>query len=112
MIRTEVLLDYMHRFVGFGSQKAPVWFIGLEQGGGNGLSELERRLEAWSATGVKAFDDFPTHCRLIGDRRWHGAPARIQPTLGKLIRLFLAFSGSPATHVGSAMRTGTLSSRN
>ena len=97
MISADVLVDYMTRFVGFGSPRASVWFIGLEQGGGESLGELQRRLVAWTDSGAAAFADFPDYCARLGDSRWHGPTARVQPTLRKLIRLFLAFSGTPIT---------------
>jgi hypothetical protein len=95
VINAELLVDYMTRFVGFGSPRASVWFIGLEQGGGENLGELQRRLAAWVESGADAFADFPDYCARLGDSRWHGPTARVQPTLGKLVRLFLAFNGTP-----------------
>jgi hypothetical protein len=89
----ELLLDYMRRFIGFGAPHARTWFIGLEQGGGEDLDELERRLDAWSQSGATTFADLAEHCRRIGDNRWHGERARIQPTLGSLVRMMLASQG-------------------
>lgn len=92
-----ILLDYMRRFIGFGSAEARIWFIGLEQGGGENLEELERRLSAWTDMGASPFADLPEYCRRIDERRWHGEAARIQPTLGKLIRILLASQGVAPT---------------
>jgi hypothetical protein len=47
MTRTEIL-QYVHNFVGFGHANAGLWFVGLEQGGGSGLAELQLRLNAWA----------------------------------------------------------------
>jgi hypothetical protein len=93
----ELLLEYMRRFVGFGTPDAPLWFIGLEQGGGETLDELHRRLTAWQDVGAPVFADFPEYCRQIGESRWHGPAARIQPTLGRIIRIVLASRGIEAT---------------
>lgn len=90
MIESQLLLDYMLRFVGFGDPSAPAWFIGLEQGGGKDLAELERRLGVWRALGSSPFVDFRDYCLRIGEDRWHGTPVKIQRTLGPLIRLTLA----------------------
>jgi hypothetical protein len=87
----------MRRFVGFGVPEARTWFIGLEQGGGENLDELERRLTAWSQLGASAFADLPDYCARIGERRWHGERARIQPTLGSLVRMMLASQGRVPT---------------
>jgi hypothetical protein len=93
MLDPQLLVDYMSRFVGFGDPSTPVWFVGLEQGGGEDLAELERRLVAWRDSGAGSFADLQEHCVRIGERRWHGAAPRIQPTLGKLVRLVLASQG-------------------
>jgi hypothetical protein len=95
MINPQVLIDYMSDFVGFGDRSAPVWFIGLEQGGGESLAELQRRLAAWHDSGAGSFADLRDYCERFGERRWHGASPRIQPTLGKLVRLLLAAQGQP-----------------
>jgi hypothetical protein len=42
MIRPATLLDYMRRFVGFGPPNGRIWFVGLEQGGGENLAGHER----------------------------------------------------------------------
>lgn len=97
MIQPDVLREYMRRFIGFGSPKAPTWFIGLEQGGGENLAELDRRLSAWVDVGAAPFGDFQEYCRRIGERRWHGDTPRIQSTLGKLVRVVLASQGIEPT---------------
>jgi hypothetical protein len=87
----------MRRFVGFGVPEARTWFIGLEQGGGENLEELERRLDAWSRLGAATFADLADYCGRMGEHRWHGEHARIQPTLGSLVRMMLASHGVAPT---------------
>src|SRR3954465_2211844 len=96
-IEPKLLLDYMHRFVGFGAPKASMWFVGLEQSGGESLGELRRLLSAWEELGLQPFVDLKDYCELIGEKRWHGDNASIQPTLGKLVRLVLASQGTTPT---------------
>jgi hypothetical protein len=89
----------MQRFVGFGALEADLWFVGMEQGGGQDLHELARRLEAWQSLGSSEVADLRAYCELLDERRWHGAQAKIQPTLGKMARVVLAARGenpSPA----------------
>lgn len=69
MINPETLVDYMHRFVGFGDPSADIWFIGLEQGGGEDLGELERRLSAWIDSGAGPFADLREYCSRLGEHR-------------------------------------------
>src|SRR5688572_25430520 len=97
----------MRRFVGFGTPDARTWFIGLEQGGGESLEELERRLDAWSQLGAATFADLAEYCRRIGENRWHGERARIQPTLGSLVRMMLA-SHAGRSRIGSIVRPVSL----
>ncbi len=93
VIEPELLRKYMERFVGFGSPSASIWFVGLEQGGGKDLKELDRRLSAWANQGSGAFADLREYCKSIDERRWHGESPRIQPTLGKLACVALALEG-------------------
>jgi hypothetical protein len=62
----------MHRFVGFGSPTAALWFVGLEQGGGESLAELERRLTTWEHLNKETFADLRDYCLRLGELRWHG----------------------------------------
>lgn len=96
-IDERLLTRYMEHFVGFGSYKAALWFVGMEQGGGRDLKELARRLEAWRSLGEGDVIDFAAYCALLHEERWHGPEARIQPTLGKMIRVVLAAHGKEAS---------------
>jgi hypothetical protein len=46
MIDTGRLNDFMHRFYGYGSWDAPLWFVGMEEGGGSTIDEIELRLKS------------------------------------------------------------------
>lgn len=92
-----LLAAYMERFVGFGSYDAPFWFVGMEQGGGQNVAELAKRLKAWEALGKRDLLDLAEYCAEIKEKRWHGPEARIQPTLGKMIRVVLAARGLEAS---------------
>jgi hypothetical protein len=76
VIDPDILRWYMHTFVGFGTPDAPVWFIGLEQGGGEDLPELERRLAAWQTLGSSETADLLEYCEQIQEARWHGRGAK------------------------------------
>jgi hypothetical protein len=96
-LNERLLVSYMERFVGFGALDAGLWFVGMEQGGGQDLHELARRLEAWQSLGSTEVADLQAYCELLGERRWHGPHARIQPTLGKMVRVVLATRGENAS---------------
>jgi hypothetical protein len=38
------LEEYATNFLGYGRPDAPVWFIGMEQGGGNSFEEVQKRI--------------------------------------------------------------------
>lgn len=96
-IDQDLLASYMERFVGFGSYDAPFWFAGMEQGGGRNVAELATRLKAWDSLKRRDVLDLAEYCAQIKEKRWHGPRARIQPTLGKLIRVVLAVHGLEAS---------------
>ncbi len=43
----DLLNAYMTGFYGYGSPSAPFWFIGIEEGGGASLHEVERQIRCW-----------------------------------------------------------------
>lgn len=92
-----LLQRYMETFVGFGSYEADFWFVGMEQGGGRDLEEMQRRLVAWKRQECEEVVDFSKYHDDIDESRWMGANARIQPTLGKMIRIALAARGQAVT---------------
>lgn len=47
------LQDFMNRFYGYGSWDVELWFIGMEERGGNSMDEVERRLNAWDGRSRK-----------------------------------------------------------
>jgi hypothetical protein len=89
-IDSRLLLEYMQGFVGFGSFDADFWFVGMEQGGGETLEELSRRVSVWDQFGRPNLTDLRSYHEAIGDFRWYGVAPRIQPTWDKIIRLVLA----------------------
>ncbi|MGH1430029.1 MAG: hypothetical protein ACRBB4_02825 [Neptuniibacter sp.] len=89
--------NYMKSFVGFGDQNAKIWVVGLEQGGGENLAELRQRVSSWKAMGCSEFSDLVQYHESIGEFRWHGRKAKIQPTLGKAIRTILSSKGEECT---------------
>jgi hypothetical protein len=39
-----LLTAFMERFYGYGNLKAPMWFVGIEEGGGKSFEEVEQRI--------------------------------------------------------------------
>ena len=92
MIDVARLDDFMSRFCGYGTWTAPAWFVGMEEGGGQALDEIERRLAAWDGSDELA--DLHEYQAGIGGLRWFSDRPKIRSTWGKLIRVLLAFRGA------------------
>ncbi|MEJ6390571.1 hypothetical protein [Gymnodinialimonas ulvae] len=44
-------------FYGYGDLKAPLWFVGMEEGGGNTADEVTKRIRAWQIRGCMKLED-------------------------------------------------------
>ncbi len=51
------LEEFMMHFAGYGNLAAPIWFIGMEEGGGADVAELQRRVDAWRTRGSRTLED-------------------------------------------------------
>lgn len=89
------LRAYMHGFFGYGAWDAPLWFVGMEEGGDSTESGLAARLAAWH--GTDALADLHTIHQNLRDVPWFGDRPMIQRTWGKLIRIALAAAGEEIT---------------
>ncbi len=93
MIPDQSLIDYTEQFFGFGNWCAPIWFVGMEEGGGNSKDEILARLKGWEGYGKKELECAPSFYPACGVDCWHGKGARIQSTWKQLIRMFLLAQG-------------------
>jgi hypothetical protein len=85
----QLLSDYAHNFLGYGSLNSPVWLIGPEAGGGKTKDEIHRRASIWAERGRKETEDLQRYHDALGID-W---TKKIQPTWGALIRILLALQG-------------------
>jgi len=90
---------YMNGFYGYGSWKHPLWFIGMEEGGCPKLKDFEKRVNVWTQRGGRELEDARSYHKAIREDRWFRKGARLQPTLqptwGKLIRVYLSLHQQP-----------------
>lgn len=94
------LLDqYLATFAGYGNHSAAVWFIGMEEGGGRDVNELQRRLAAWDARGRQPLEDLSEFRRAFGEHRYFTRPFKLQPTWKALTRTLLVWQGVEPTDV-------------
>jgi hypothetical protein len=92
----DLLTDYAHRFYGYGTWRAKVWFVGMEEGGGASADEVRIRLVAWNARGSRELEGLPDFHPACGIDCWHGEKARTQATWRQLISWYLSLDVSEA----------------
>jgi hypothetical protein len=90
MFDSLLLEAFMREFYGYGSYCAKAWFVGMEEGGGDDLQEIQRRLTAWDTRGRRELEDLPAYHTDIKITRHIGPNARLQTTWSRLVRVFLA----------------------
>jgi hypothetical protein len=99
MLDSELLSDFMGRFFGYGDLSASIWFVGMEEGGGNTEREMAQRLARWNDLGRRTVvDNAAFHAAVqnsAGDCMSYFFESRpkIQRTWVGLIRMLLSARG-------------------
>ena len=88
------LQTYMANFAGYGDMRAPLWFVGMEEGGGRDVAELTQRVDTWAARGYQRLENLAGYHRAIGIPRSFDAPFPLQRTWGPLARVLQASRGA------------------
>lgn len=52
-----VLADYISTFYGYGNYEGRWWLVGMEEGGGSTLQEIQKRLQLWDSRGRRELED-------------------------------------------------------
>ena len=109
-LNSDILEAFMRGFFGYGNLKSRVWFIGMEEGGGNRLKEVHDRLRAWNRRGRKQIEDAAAfHIQIKMDNLFlvkNGAGPTIQGTWRKLILVVLACRGNESLANKQLLREG------
>ncbi|SFK79826.1 hypothetical protein [Shimia haliotis] len=96
MLNQELLSDFMNSFLGYGDLSADTWFIGMEEGGGNSLEDVQMRIGTWDKRGRRALEDCAEYHHAIGKGHLFTPPVRAaQKTWDWLIRAQLISEGKP-----------------
>ena len=95
MLNNATLTDFCATFAGYGHWRAPVWFVGIEEGGGRTESAVANHLGAWHNRGRKDLESAPEFFLASGKDAWHGDNAMAQTTWTQLIRMLLIAQGKP-----------------
>src|SRR5258708_2448937 len=94
MLSPDLLAAYMHTFYGYGAWAAKYWFVGMEEGGGDSLEEIERRITVWHDRGRRDLEDLRDYHLAIGVPRYFEAKAKLQRTWRALLRVVLTAQGA------------------
>ncbi len=94
MLSPDLLAAYMHTFYGYGAWTAKYWFVGMEEGGGDSLEEIERRITVWHDRGRRALEDLRDYHLAIGVPRYFGSKPKLQRTWRALMRVVLTAQGA------------------
>jgi len=96
MLSDELITKFMNNFLGYGDLESDVWFIGMEEGGGNNIIDIEKRLSAWTKLNEEKTIDLARFHRLIDEgHRFDGDTPKLQQTWAKLIRAQISFEKDP-----------------
>jgi hypothetical protein len=93
MFNDNLLEDFIHKFFGYGNFKGKYWFIGMEEGGGDSFTDINRRLKSWDYRGKLELEDVADYHFSIGIPDHFKDPVKLQRTWNKLIRILLAAEG-------------------
>ena len=95
MLDDHILENYISSFLGYGNFQAGVWFIGMEEGGGDSFEDISRRLSVWEGRGKRELEDVRDYVFAIGIEKYFREPVSLQRTWGHLIRVFLSMNSQP-----------------
>ncbi|WOR15331.1 hypothetical protein RYZ27_01465 [Hyphomonas sp. FCG-A18] len=89
---SDLLDDYVHRFLGYGNPEASLWHVGMEEAGNP--ETMPKRLSIWQQRGSKIFEDSAEFKLLIDPENiYFRADNRVQFTLNRMIRLEFGYTG-------------------
>ncbi|SFI69989.1 hypothetical protein SAMN05421753_111181 [Planctomicrobium piriforme] len=92
----ELLYSFANAFFGYGNLEAPIWFVGMEEGGGTSVGEINARLTAWNQRGRRCVEDLPEFCRatrVAHLNQWFDPRSNIQRTWNRLILMSAVLMG-------------------
>jgi len=92
-----LLQHFISTFYGSGNYSGKYWFIGMEEGGGNTLEQVTKRLNAWIDLGkTELVDIYQFHLK-IDYPQYFQDPVKLQKTWMQQARIMLSSKGLPST---------------
>lgn len=92
-LNDHLLECFIPTFFGYGSFAADYWFIGMEEGLGEEINEVYKRLDIWDELGKPELTDMADFYKRLGKGEFFNHPVKVQKTWSRLSRLALAFRG-------------------
>lgn len=103
MLNQDTLNAFINTFMGYGDFKADTWFVGMEEGGGNSIEDVQNRIGKWAERGGSELEDCAEYHHAIGVDSLFATPVRAaQRTWDWLMRAQLMSEGK--THDISASK--------
>ncbi|KQQ86378.1 hypothetical protein [Massilia sp. Leaf139] len=104
MLDNAALTRFCAEFFGYGDLAAPIWFIGMEEGGGASEEEIASRLATWAAQGQPPLADLQAFHLAFGDHTRHVEGAPVQRTWKELMRVMLMLQGAASVDIEALRR--------
>lgn len=92
-----LLQNFMSSFYGSGNYSGEYWFVGMEEGGGSDLSQVNKRLNAWVELGGTELVDIHDFHLKIDYPQYFGDPVKLQRTWMQQARIVLASKALPSS---------------
>lgn len=92
-----LLQQFMSTFYGSGNYSGEYWFVGMEEGGGNDLDQVTKRLNAWVELGGTELVDIYEFHNKIDYPQYFRDPVKLQRTWMQQARIVLASKGLPSS---------------
>lgn len=90
-----LLAEFIAGFYGYGNYQGRYWFVGMEEGGGNSLEGIQKRLQVWAERSQHELENVAAYHHDLGYDEFFTHPTKVQPTWNKLIRLVLSAQCQP-----------------
>ena len=112
----DILLEkFIESFYGYGNYDSEFWFIGMEEGGGNSESEIQKRFDVWKKRGCFELEDVKEyHCALgMGMDRYFNDNSILEKAWDKIIIILLGIEGrTPSVENRKKYQKGVLGRKN
>lgn len=107
MLENNTLSEFMYNFLGYGDFNADIWFIGMEEGGGKSLDDVQTRIGTWAKRGRHILEDCPEYHQAMRGGQLSTLPVRkAQPTWDWLMRVQLKSEGKAHDKEASKVMQG------